>query len=159
MLTRFSRSVGLAVAVVLTALSLTGSASAWTLNAVVLDNGQCYRNLQIGSDKTASSSATPSFLLSGDGWAAQYQMFVDGASIGTFPADSNGNVCILTPVPLAEGPHTLSGNELTPRVLTVIPFAFTVDSFLRRRLRLPRWSPSVTPGSWATTSRSTPLPR
>src|SRR5687767_8513260 len=46
---------------------LAGGASAWTTNLVQLDNGNCGRNLQIGSDKKASSSATPSFWLQGDG--------------------------------------------------------------------------------------------
>ena len=50
-----------------------GSASAaWTTNLVQLDNGTCGRNLQIGSDKTASASNTPSFWLMGDGGLSSY---------------------------------------------------------------------------------------
>src|SRR5262245_54156254 len=67
-----------ALAFVLGAL-LPGSASAgWVLNGVQLDNGTCGHNLQIGSDKTMSSSATPWFLLYADGGAAIYDVFIDG---------------------------------------------------------------------------------
>src|SRR5262245_44818144 len=45
----------------------TASAGAWETNLVQLDNGTCVQNLQIGSDKNASSSARPSFWIMGDG--------------------------------------------------------------------------------------------
>src|SRR4051794_35141989 len=63
------RSLLVAIGCVLAVASvLAGSASsAWTTNLVQLDNGTCGQNLQIGSDKTVSSSATPSFWLMGDG--------------------------------------------------------------------------------------------
>src|SRR5262245_2778779 len=117
----------LSLGVALLALD-AGSASAWTLNVAQLDNATCGTNLQIGSNKTASSSNRPSFLLWGDGWAARYEAFVDGVSIGTFGADGYGNVCIYTTTPLAEGNHVLTGNELTPRLLTVTPLNFSVDT-------------------------------
>ena len=79
------------------ALLFAGSASAaWTTNLVQLDNGTCGRNLQIGSDKTASSSNTPTFWLMGDGGLSSYAVAIDGVSIGTFNSAGNGNVCITT---------------------------------------------------------------
>jgi len=80
---------------------------AWELNVSQLDNGYCGQNLQLGSDKTASSSATPSFLLWGDGGAARYDVFIDNGYIGTFQSDLYGNVCIRTTVPLVDGPHRM----------------------------------------------------
>ena len=57
-----------------------GSASAvWTTNLVQLDNDTCGGNLQTGSDKTASSSNTPSFWLMGDGGLSSYAPEVGGA--------------------------------------------------------------------------------
>src|SRR5262245_44680741 len=78
-----------------------GSSLALTTNVAQLDNGTCGRNLQLGSDKTASSSATPTFLLWGDGGLSSYAMFIDGAPIGTFNSDGVANVCVTTSVPLA----------------------------------------------------------
>jgi fibronectin type 3 domain-containing protein len=110
-------------------LSLPGVSSAWTLNQAQLDNGSCSQNLQTGSDQTASKSATPSFLLTGDGSAASYQMFIDGASIGTFNSAPTGNVCIYTVAPLTDGPHVLTGNELKPNASNTVPaFNFSVDT-------------------------------
>ena len=58
-----------------------GSASAvWTTNLVQLDNGTCGINLQIGSDKTASSSNKPTFWLMGDGGLSSYSVAIDGVS-------------------------------------------------------------------------------
>src|ERR1044072_6478061 len=71
-----------------------GVGFARTLNGVQLDDGTCGPNLQLGSNKTASSSATPSFLLNADGNKATYQVFIDGTSIGNFTSDSIANVCI-----------------------------------------------------------------
>jgi fibronectin type 3 domain-containing protein len=118
--------VGVVVGVV---LLLPGSASAWVLNQAQLDTGYCGQNLQMGSDPTVSNTATPSFLLWGDGQAGSYAIFIDGVSIGTFTTDMYANVCIRTTVPLANGAHTLTGNELAPRAgLTVTPFSFSVDT-------------------------------
>ena len=100
---------------ILAGLVLPVAASAGPLNTVVLDNGICGRNLQLGSDPTASSSATPTFLLYGDGAAASYRIFIDGALLGTFnTSNPYGNVCITTTVALSQGAHTLTGNELQP---------------------------------------------
>ena len=106
------------------------AASAGTLNTVVLDDGTCGHNLQLGSDPTSSSSSTPWFLLYGDGGAASYGIFIDGASIGTFNTTSvYGYVCIHATTALAQGGHTLTGNELAPHAgYTVTPFAFSVDT-------------------------------
>src|SRR5206468_10711981 len=83
-------------------------------------------------DKTASSSATPSFLLYGDGSGARYSIFIDGTSIGTYTTDPFGNTCILTPTPpapLSQGPHVLTANELSPLPSNIVaPFNFSVDS-------------------------------
>ena len=69
-----------AAAAVVVALSLPGAVgAAWTTNKVELDPGQCGQMLQIGSDPTASSSATPSFYLQGDGGLSSYAMSLDQA--------------------------------------------------------------------------------
>jgi fibronectin type 3 domain-containing protein len=103
--------------------------SARTTNVAQLDDGTCGRNLQLGSDKTASSSATPTFLLWGDGGLSSYAAFIDGAPIGTFNSDGLANVCITTSVPLADGPHVLTANELRPNTtFAVVPFNFSVDT-------------------------------
>jgi fibronectin type 3 domain-containing protein len=114
----------------LAALLPFASVSAGTLNTAVLDNGTCGHNLQLGSDVTASSSATPWFLLYGDGGAASYAMFIDGVSIGTYKTtDVYGDVCINDPLVLADGAHVLTGNELAPHsTYTVTPFSFSVDT-------------------------------
>src|SRR5262249_45489387 len=123
------RVVLVLVAVVGSSLAIASASQARTTNVVQLDDGTCGKNLQIGSDKTASSSATPQFLLWGDGGASSYQMFIDGTSIGTFTSDGWGNVCVVATVPLADGPHTLTGNELAPHnTYTVTPLSFSVDT-------------------------------
>src|SRR5262249_5423482 len=82
------------------ALSAVGSASAagdsafsWSLNAPGLDDGSCGQTLNIGSDSTASNSALPSFVMGGEVMGV-FQMFVDGAPIGSFTSDPLGKVCI-----------------------------------------------------------------
>ena len=107
-----------------------GSASAvWTTNLVQLDNGTCGINLQIGSDKTASSSNKPTFWLMGDGGLSSYAVAIDGVSVGTFQSSGSGNVCITTSTALSEGAHTLTASEVAPRPsMTVSPFPFTVDT-------------------------------
>src|SRR5262245_42588585 len=84
--------------------------SAWVLNQVQLDDGTCGHNLQIGSDVTASSSATPLFLLYGDGSRSSYAVKIDGVSIGTFTSNAFANVCIQDTTTLAQGAHTLTAS-------------------------------------------------
>ena len=111
------------------ALVPSGQAAAYVLNAVQLDNGTCGQHLQIGSDKTASSVDTPSFLLNGDGGLASYQVSIDSTVIGTFSSNQDGQVCIDDTTPLTEGPHQLTGEELAPNPAHgVPPFNFTVDT-------------------------------
>ncbi|MFL6034592.1 MAG: fibronectin type III domain-containing protein, partial [Gaiellaceae bacterium] len=111
------------------AFALASASHGATLNTAQLDNGACGRNLQLGSDKTSSSSATPSFLIAGDGGLSRYEAFVDGASIGTFASDGFANVCVYDTIPLADGSHVLTANELQPHAgLTVVPFNFSVDT-------------------------------
>ncbi len=106
-----------------------GPASAFTLNAIQLDNGTCVQNLQLGSDPTASSTDTPSFLLTGDGPLSSYRFSIDGTVIGTFDADADGNVCIDDTTALGQGAHQLTGQELAPHPADLIsPFSFTVDT-------------------------------
>ena len=108
---------------------IPGVSSSATLNSVQLDYGYCGQNLQRGSVPTASDSATPSFVLTGDGSAASYQISIDGASIGTFSSDAFGNVCIRATTALAEGAHVLTGSELRPNTANGVPaFNFSVDT-------------------------------
>src|SRR5438552_2696683 len=100
-----------------------------TTNVANLDDGTCGRNLQVGSNKTASASATPSFLLWGDGGLSSYGVRIDGTLIGTFNSDGYANVCITTTNPLADGSHQLTAVELRPNPsLSVAPFNFSVDT-------------------------------
>ena len=126
---RPSLLLALASAIVLS-LSLAGSSGAWVLNQAQLDDGTCGHNQQLGSDPTASSSATPWFLLYGDGTRASYNISIDGASIGTYNVqDLFGDVCIHPTVALSEGAHRLTGNEISPNSAgTVSPFNFSVDT-------------------------------
>jgi fibronectin type 3 domain-containing protein len=127
-MTTIRRSVAL-LFVASVAFALASASHGATLNTAQLDNGACGRNLQLGSDKTSSSSAAPSFLIAGDGGLSRYEAFVDGASIGTFASDGFANVCAYDTIPLADGPHVLTANELQPHAgLTVVPFNFTVDT-------------------------------
>jgi hypothetical protein len=104
-------------------------ASAAVTNTVVLDNGTCGHDLQLGSDPTASSSATPTFLLYADGGAASYSVAIDGTSIGTFHGNGYGDACITDALVLSNGPHVLTANELAPHAGNpVTPFSFTVDT-------------------------------
>src|SRR5262245_8335658 len=58
----------LLAATAVAALMLPIAAGAeWITNSIALDPGACGRNLQVGSDRTASTSATPTFMLQGDG--------------------------------------------------------------------------------------------
>src|SRR5262245_35151802 len=77
------------------ALVLPGAVgAAWTTNLVQLDNGTCGNNLQIGSDRTASSTSRPSFWLQGDGGLSSYTVWIDGSPLGTFSSTGLANVCI-----------------------------------------------------------------
>ena len=110
---------------------MPGAASAtWVLNQTQFDDGTCNNNVAIGSDPTTISSATPWFLLYGDGNHSSYRVFVDGVAIGTFSSDSRSNVCISTAnAPLSEGAHVLTANELAPNASNVVaPFNFSVDT-------------------------------
>src|SRR4051812_38721860 len=105
------------------------SAGADVLNSTQLDNGVCGQNLQLGSNITASNSATPSFLLAGDGALSSYSVKIDGVAIGTFNSDRYSQVCIRTTAALSTGAHTLTGAELAPNAANAVPsFAFTVDT-------------------------------
>jgi len=106
-----------------------GRAEAYALNAIQLDNGTCGQHLQIGSDRTASSVATPSFLLNGDGGLSSYRASMDGTGIGTFNSNGYGQVCIDDTTALTEGAHQLTAVELAPNSSNVVsPFDFTVDT-------------------------------
>jgi hypothetical protein len=60
---------------VLLAVVLPGAvAAAWPTNTIELDDGSCGHILRVGSDATASSSATPTFLLYGNGGLSSYVM-------------------------------------------------------------------------------------
>ena len=123
------RSLALLPLALVLLLLVPGLGSAWTLNGVQLDDGTCGHDLQLGSNVTASSSATPWFLLFGDGSKSSYQVSIDGTSIGTFNSDSLANVCISDSIHLTEGSHTLTARELAPNTANAVaPFTFTVDT-------------------------------
>ena len=84
----------------LLALLLPGAGGAWVTNLVELDDGTCDTNLQVGSDKAASASRTPTFFLRGDGGLSSYAMSIDGNPIGTFYSAGNAVVCVQAPAPL-----------------------------------------------------------
>jgi fibronectin type 3 domain-containing protein len=111
-------------------LPVVEAASAYgTTNTVQLDDGTCGNDLQLGSNITASSSATPTFLLYADGGAASYAVSIDGTSIGTFKGNNMGNACINDPLVLTNGAHVLTASELAPKPANpVTPFSFTVDT-------------------------------
>jgi Bacterial Ig-like domain len=119
----------LAAAAACLGLALPGAAAAeWITNSITLDPGLCVRNLQLGSFGTASASATPSFLIQGDGGASAYAIAIDGRSLGTFHSAGDGVVCITTPSRLSEGAHVLTGTELEPHAGSSIQLGFSVDT-------------------------------
>jgi hypothetical protein len=126
---RLAGSMGLVMLIAIILPSGTARALG-TVNTVQLDDGTCGTDLRIGTDVTASSSATPSFMIWADGSSATYSMKIDGVAIGTFGPPTNAwNTCVKAPNTLAQGTHTISGNELFPNASnTVTPFTFTVDS-------------------------------
>jgi fibronectin type 3 domain-containing protein len=146
------------LAVTLASLALVSASQARTTNVANLDDGTCGRNLQVGSDKTASASATPTFLLWGDGGLSRYDAFIDGAYIGTFNSDGWANVCITTAVPLADGPHVLTANELQPHsTYKATPFNFSVDTVVPAQPSAPvisSYSDSGAPGDHVTMYRN-----
>jgi hypothetical protein len=97
-------------------------------NSVALDPGQCGRNLQVGSNRTASTSATPTFLLQGDGGLSSYAISIDGKRIGTFRSTGAAVVCIRVRKPLRDGPHLLTGVELAPNAGRRVTLRFSVDT-------------------------------
>jgi hypothetical protein len=100
-----------------------------TANTAELDPGTCGQILQVGSDPTASSSPTPSFLLRGDGGLSSYVVSIDGVEIGRFDSTNGAIVCIPTTTPLVDGPHMLTGVEIRPHPGDpVTPLHFSVDT-------------------------------
>jgi hypothetical protein len=98
-------------------------------NTAELDPGTCGQMLKVGSDPTASSSPTPSFLLHGDGGLSSYVISIDGNEIGTFDSTNGAIVCIQTTKVLADGPHVLTGVEIRPHPgHEVTPLHFSVDT-------------------------------
>jgi large repetitive protein len=125
----------------------TRPATAATPNTVVLDNGTCGHDLQLGSDPTASSSATPTFLLYADGGAASYSVAIDGTAIGTFHGNDYGNACITDTLVLSNGPHVLTADELAPNPGNpVTPFSFSVDTVPPSTPSEPYLDPSTDSG-------------
>ena len=84
---------------------------------------------------------------------------------GRSTSAGNGNVCITTTTPLADGAHTLTANELAPRpTMTVTPFAFTVDTRPAARpdgagaLRVQRLGRASATASRASATSTSPAP-
>jgi fibronectin type 3 domain-containing protein len=129
---RFRQIIRLTIltAVVTTALVSAGTGSAvWTVGLVALDNGTCGSNLQLGSNKNASNTATPTFWLQGNGGLSKYDVYIDGAYVGRFSSDAWANVCISTTSRLSDGAHRLTGNEVQPNAAnTITPLDFSVDT-------------------------------
>lgn len=126
---RIAFTTGTVLLVFLAILVPSVRAEAFTLNGIQLDNGTCGQDLQIGADASASSTTTPSFLLSGDGGLSSYSASIDGKGLGTFKSDGYGNVCLLDTTVLSEGAHQLTVAELAPRPSNIIgPYNFDVDA-------------------------------
>ena len=140
----WSVTSGFVLTALLAMLITAPSAGADVLNSTQLDNGICGQNLQLGSIITASNTATPSFLLSGDGALSSYSIKIDGVSIGTFNSDRYSQVCIGTTAALSNGGHTLTGAELAPNA------ANAVRSSLHRR-----HDPPAAPGTRRSTRVAT----
>ena len=128
-LLRDTRRLLVASGAALVGLLLPGLGGAqWITNSVALDSGMCGRNLQIGSNTNASSVATPTFLLQGNGGLSSYAISIDGRRIGTFRSDGRAVVCITTRNALAEGAHLLTGVELRPSAGQTVRLRFSVDT-------------------------------
>jgi hypothetical protein len=104
-------------------------ASGLTTNQVMLDDGTCLHNMQLGTDINAAATNLPWFYLAGDGGLAKYQVYIDNVSIGQFSSDAYGHVCPHASTPLADGSHRVTATELAPNPSkTVTPYSFTVDT-------------------------------
>jgi hypothetical protein len=112
----------------LLALLAPAVVGAWTTNEAILDPGTCGRNLQVGSDRTASATARPTFLLQGDGGLSSYEVEIDGRRLGTFSSTSDAIVCIPVRTRLAEGRHVFTGREIAPNAGNVARLDFSVDT-------------------------------
>ena len=106
----------------------TGNAAELPTNTVSLDEGTCGRNLQGGADKTASTTARPTFFLYGDGGLSSYVAAIDGKRIGTFRSANTAVVCIVAPGRLKDGGHVLKGTELAPHRGLTVRLRFVVDT-------------------------------
>jgi hypothetical protein len=115
-------------AVLATLLLAGGAGAGWVTNSVALDPGTCGRNLQVGSNPTAAGTATPTFMLQGDGGLSSYTVSIDRRRLGTFRSAGGGVVCIRTRRPLAEGPHLLAATELAPNAGRLVRLRFSVDT-------------------------------
>lgn len=87
-----------------------------------------------GSDPTATATATPTIIIYGE--MGMYRAWIDGADLGTFqPSDPFGRHNVIITVPLADGPHVFSFEELSPNPggpagFPCQPFSFSVDTRL-----------------------------
>ena len=98
-------------------------------NSSQLDDGSCTSNLQVGSDITAAATATPTFVVTGDGGLSSYAISIDGKSLGTYFSTGRGVVCIPAGTRIPDGQHVLTGTELAPHSgAAVAPLTFTVDT-------------------------------
>src|SRR5690242_19646433 len=139
---RYSLLALLAVTAVIAA-SLALPASGLTTNQVMLDDGTCLHNMQLGSDLNAASTNLPWFYLAGDGGLAKYQVYIDNASIGQYSSDPYGRVCPHATNALADGSHRLTATELAPNTSkTVSPYSFTVDTVAPAAPGKPALDPS-----------------
>jgi Ca2+-binding RTX toxin-like protein len=151
------------VALLLALLPAAAAARALDTNDVELDNGACGHGLQLGADRTASSSATPTFLIRGDGPDSSYDVFIDGNRIGTFAARGgrDSSVCVATKTELRDGAHVLRANELAPDPSKEVqPFKFSVDTVAPRAPSVPvlaSYSDSGTARDGITTFRNVAL--
>ena len=152
-------ALGFVIALVCVALGV-GGAGAWTTNLVQLDNGTCGQNLQVGSDRTASKSATPSFWIMGDGGLSKYDVSIDGLFVGSFGSDMYANVCVRTSSRLSDGSHVLTGRETSPHSVALSSLAFSVDTIAPSAPSAPAlasWSDTGTVGDNVTSYRQVTL--
>src|SRR5262249_37995393 len=79
-------------------------------------------------NKTASSTATPTFLLEGDGGLSSYDVVIDTRTLGTFRSTFDAVVCIRTTARLAQGPHRLTATEPAPNAGPVVRLPSSVGT-------------------------------
>ena len=126
---RRSHIIGVGVAAVAVALFVVGSTGAFILNQAQLDDGTCGHNQQLGSDPTASASATPWFLLYGDGSRASTTSSSTAHRSARSTRSTSSQRLHHSTVPLSDGPHRLTGNEISPNSAGIVtPFNFSVDT-------------------------------